>query len=191
MNARIHSEATSQVVKEEPSKVTSSEAVNCVSEENQRIVVKSFPKSVLPETVEQTPTTSSLGISESTAAESPQENTADETNEQKATAPESTTDFQLTNSDWFFKEEISVDMQEVERRECGVSGLVPKKAEIKASEDGLTITVKGESKPISNFTVLSMGLLSEHSVTKNGEIVVITVCNKVSYSGSTLLRLPE
>lgn len=181
MNARIHSEATSQVVKEEPSKVTSSEAVNCVSEENQRIVVKSFPKSVLPETVEQTPTTSSLGISESTAVESPQGDTAQG----------SATSVRLTNSNWFFKEEISVDMQEVDRRDREVSGLVPKKAEIKASEDGLTITVKGESRPISNFTVLSMGLLSEHSVTKNGEIVVITVCNKVSYSGSTLLRLPE
>ena len=132
------------------------------------------------------PTPAAPGNADSTAAESPQENTADETNEQKATAPESTTDFQLTNSDWFFKEEISVDMQEVERRECGVSGLVPKKAEIKASEDGLTITVKGESKPISNFTVLSMGLLSEHSVTKNGEIVVITVCNKVTHTAKTV-----
>lgn len=92
-------------------------------------------------------------IADSTATEHPQEDTANETNEQKETDSESTTDFQLTNSKWFFKEEISVDIQEVNRRECEVSGLVPKKAEIKASEDGLTITVKGESKPISNFTV--------------------------------------
>lgn len=174
MNARIHPESTSQVVKEEPSKVTPSEAWNCVSEENQRIVVKSSPISVLPETMEQTPTTSSPGISESTAEESPQVDTTQG----------ATTSVRLTNSNWFFKEEISVDMQEVDRRDREVSGLVPKKAEIKASEDGLTITVKGESKPISNFTVLSMGLLSEHSVTKNGEIVVITVCNKVTHSSS-------